>query len=225
MEDVACPVPARWAVLANTMAMVRKSSASARWAWRIFQRWTTTKTGLRWTRRLILKMIERIFAPASWSRCSHCKRGGMHRGGGGSTNGVLHTLAFAREAGIPFTIDDIEQISKTTPLICTRLTGPSAPSTCTARAMRLLVQRLIEGGYVDGSAPTCKHRWAKKLPAQRNAGQVIRPLSARSTRTAGCILKGNLATSGSVVKLKGTEPQVFRAWRGYSTAKKTHTRR
>ncbi len=36
---------------------------------------------------------------------------------GGSTNGVLHTLAFAREAGIPFTLDDIENISHHTPLI------------------------------------------------------------------------------------------------------------
>src|SRR5437868_7115292 len=36
---------------------------------------------------------------------------------GGSTNGVLHMLAFAREAGIPFTINDIEAISRRTPLI------------------------------------------------------------------------------------------------------------
>ena len=35
----------------------------------------------------------------------------------GSTNSILHTLAFAREAGIEFTIDDIEAISKRTPII------------------------------------------------------------------------------------------------------------
>src|SRR5690606_9617232 len=36
---------------------------------------------------------------------------------GGSTNAVLHTLAFAREAGIDFTIDEIEAISRRTPII------------------------------------------------------------------------------------------------------------
>ncbi|MBZ0299225.1 MAG: dihydroxy-acid dehydratase, partial [Anaerolineae bacterium] len=35
----------------------------------------------------------------------------------GSTNAVLHTLAFAREAGIDFTIDDIEAVSRRTPII------------------------------------------------------------------------------------------------------------
>ena len=72
---------------------------------------------------------------------------------GGSTNGVLHTLAFAREAGIPFTIDDIEAISKRTPLICdlTPTGRYDATDMYKAGGVRLLAQRLIEGGYVDGS--------------------------------------------------------------------------
>jgi len=37
---------------------------------------------------------------------------------GGSTNTVLHLLAMANEAGVPFTLDDIERISKRTPNIC-----------------------------------------------------------------------------------------------------------
>ena len=36
---------------------------------------------------------------------------------GGSTNGVLHLLAVAREAGIELDIDDFERISKRTPLL------------------------------------------------------------------------------------------------------------
>ena len=35
----------------------------------------------------------------------------------GSTNSILHCLAFAREAGIDFTLDDIEAISRRTPII------------------------------------------------------------------------------------------------------------
>ncbi|MBS3734900.1 MAG: dihydroxy-acid dehydratase [Phycisphaerae bacterium] len=37
---------------------------------------------------------------------------------GGSTNTVLHLLAIANEAGVNFTLDDIERISKRTPNIC-----------------------------------------------------------------------------------------------------------
>ena len=37
---------------------------------------------------------------------------------GGSSNTVLHLLAMAREAGVPFTLDDIDRISKRTPNIC-----------------------------------------------------------------------------------------------------------
>ena len=37
---------------------------------------------------------------------------------GGSSNTVLHLLAMANEAGVPFTLDDIDRISKRTPNIC-----------------------------------------------------------------------------------------------------------
>ena len=37
---------------------------------------------------------------------------------GGSTNGVLHLLAVAREAGVELAIDDFDRISERTPLLC-----------------------------------------------------------------------------------------------------------
>ena len=37
---------------------------------------------------------------------------------GGSTNGVLHLLALAREAGVDINIDDFDRISDSTPLLC-----------------------------------------------------------------------------------------------------------
>lgn len=37
---------------------------------------------------------------------------------GGSTNTVLHLLAIAREAGADFTIDDIDMLSRKTPVLC-----------------------------------------------------------------------------------------------------------
>ena len=83
-----------------------------------------------------------------------------------------------------------------------------------AGGVRLLAQRLLEAGYVDGSAITCtgltlaeEAATAKETPGQ----QVIRTWENAINSHGGLhILKGNLATNGGVVKLKGTEPQTFR---------------
>src|SRR5690606_772152 len=66
----------------------------------------------------------------------------------GSTNAILHTLAFAREAGIEFTIDDIEAISKRTPILADmRPTGKYvAADLYKAGGVPLLVNRMLEGG-------------------------------------------------------------------------------
>src|SRR5258708_795143 len=137
-------------------------------------------------------------------------------GSGGSTNGVLHTLAFAREAGIPFTIDDIEAISKRTPLICDL--KPSGKYVATdmhhAGGIPLLAQRLLEGGLLHGNAMTVTGRtlaeeaaMAREKPGQDVIHTVKNPLKA----TGGLhILKGNLAPDGCVVKLFGYERKTHR---------------
>ena len=134
---------------------------------------------------------------------------------GGSTNAVLHSLAIAREAGIPFTIDDIEAVSSHTPLICDlKPTGRFfATDMHRAGGIRLLAQRLVEGGYVDGACPTAtgKTLAEEAATAVETPGQeVVRTWKNAISPTGGLyILKGNLAPSGCVVKLKGTEPQTF----------------
>lgn len=135
---------------------------------------------------------------------------------GGSTNGVLHHLAYAREAGIPFTIDDIEAISKHTPLIADlKPTGKyTAVDVHKAGGIRLIAQRLLEGGYIDGNSLTVTGRSlaeeatsAVETPGQ----QVIRPLSNPISANGGLhILKGNLCPNGAVIKLKGDEPRQHR---------------
>jgi dihydroxy-acid dehydratase len=135
---------------------------------------------------------------------------------GGSTNVVLHSLAIAREAGIPFTLDDIEAISKRTPLICDLVpTGRFfALDMYRAGGIRLLAQRLVEGGYADGSCLTVtgKTLAEEAASAQETPGQkVIHTWEQAISPNGGLhILKGNLAPGGSVAKLKGTEPRTFR---------------
>ena len=134
----------------------------------------------------------------------------------GSTNSILHTLAFAREAGIEFTLDDIETISKRTPVIADmRPTGKYvALDMYKAGGLRLLAQRLIEGGYIDGSTPTVTGRTLGEEAAEavETPGQdVIVPLDKPLKSTGGLVvLRGNLAPDGAAVKLKGIEPTYHR---------------
>ena len=69
---------------------------------------------------------------------------------GGSTNGVLHLLAVAREAGIELEIDDFERISKRTPLLADLKPGGRFVATDLYRAggVPLILKRLAEAGLL-----------------------------------------------------------------------------
>jgi dihydroxy-acid dehydratase len=134
----------------------------------------------------------------------------------GSTNAVLHLLAFAREAGVEFTLDDIERVSRRTPIIADmRPTGRYvAVDLYKAGGAAMLTKRLIDGGYMDGSTPTVTGQTLAEAvaDAQETPGQdVVRSLDNPINTSGGLvILKGNLAPQGAVVKLKGDEPKHHR---------------
>src|SRR5579864_1005115 len=75
---------------------------------------------------------------------------------GGSTNGVLHLLAIAREAGVQLTIDDLAAVSEGTPVIASLVpTGRfAAEDFQRVGGTATLLRELIRSGHVDGSAPT-----------------------------------------------------------------------
>ena len=130
---------------------------------------------------------------------------------GGSTNAVLHLLALAREAGVPLTIDDFDIISKRTPLVADLKPGGRYMAVDLDRAggVPLLIQRLIQGGYVDGSqmTPSGQTLAEEASKAEETPGQdVVRPISDPIKPNGGLvILKGNLAPEGSVIKIAGHE--------------------
>ncbi len=135
---------------------------------------------------------------------------------GGSTNGVLHTLAFAHEADIPFTIDDIEAISRNTPLIADLKPGGRFVATDMHRAggIPLLAKRLLEGGKLHGDTITVTGRTLAQEAGQareRPGQEVIHTLASPLKPTGGLvILKGNLAPDGAAVKLFGYERETHR---------------
>ncbi len=135
---------------------------------------------------------------------------------GGSTNAVLHTLAFARELDIDFTLDDIERINEKTPILADmRPMGKyMALDLYRAGGVAVLARRMLAGGYLDGTAKTVTGQTlaeavslAKETPGQT----VVRPLDNPVKATGGLVvLRGNLAPDGCVVKLKGDEPKHHR---------------
>jgi dihydroxy-acid dehydratase len=135
---------------------------------------------------------------------------------GGSTNAVLHLIAIAREAGVPLAIEDFDRISNRTPILVDLKPGGRfvAVDVDKAGGIPVIARRLLDGGYVDGTALTCTGRTfaqeaaeAKETPGQ----EVIRPLDKPLKPTGGlAILRGSLAPEGCVIKLAGHDKKKHR---------------
>ncbi|MFZ4827076.1 MAG: dihydroxy-acid dehydratase [Phototrophicaceae bacterium] len=220
IEDVACPGPGACAgqFTANTMSTIAAIMGISPMGFNDIPATDGEKEDIAVkTGEMIMHLLENDIRPSQIiTRASLENAIASAAGTGGSTNAVLHTLAFAREAGIPFTLDDIEAISRRTPLIADMTpTGRyNALDMYEAGGIRLLAQRMIEGGYLNGETLTVTGKTlaqeastAVETPNQK----VVLPLDHPVKDSGGLvILKGNLATRGAVVKLKGTEPQLFR---------------
>ncbi|MEA2303937.1 MAG: dihydroxy-acid dehydratase [Solirubrobacteraceae bacterium] len=129
--------------------------------------------------------------------------------GGGSTNAVLHLLAVAREAGVPFDIDDFAEILDRVPLLCDLKPGGrfNAVDLHRAGGIELVLQRLADAGHLHQDAITVTGRTIGEhaaTAAEADGQQVVRPLADPIKPHGGmAILRGNLAPDGCVVKLAG----------------------
>ncbi len=130
---------------------------------------------------------------------------------GGSTNGVLHLLAVAREIGVPLQIDEFDRISERTPLLCDLQPGGQYVATdlYEAGGVPLVLKRMQQAGVLHDDALTVTGRTIGEhaAAAAETVGQrVVRPLAEPLKTTGGfAILRGNLAPDGCVVKLAGHE--------------------
>jgi dihydroxy-acid dehydratase len=130
---------------------------------------------------------------------------------GGSTNGVLHLLAVAREMGVALELDEFEEISERTPLLCDLQPGGQYVATelYEAGGVPLVLARLHEAGILNADAQTVTGKTIGEhaAEARETDGQrVVRPLAEPIKATGGfAILRGNVAPDGCVVKLSGHE--------------------
>jgi dihydroxy-acid dehydratase len=135
---------------------------------------------------------------------------------GGSTNTVLHTLALAREAGVEYSLERINQVAARTPHICK--VSPSGKwhmeDVNRAGGISAILHELAQkpGALnLDRPTVTLKTLGENIAEAQIKDPEVIHPLdNPHSERGGLAVLFGNLAPDGAVVKVAAVAPTMKR---------------
>ncbi len=136
---------------------------------------------------------------------------------GGSTNAVLHFLAIAHAAEVPWTIDDFETVRQRVPVLCDLKPSGQFLTVDLHRAggVPQVMKILLNAGLLHGDCMTISGKTIaevlKDVPDQPPAGQqVIRPIANAMYKQGHlAILKGNLSPEGSVAKITGLKNPVI----------------
>jgi dihydroxy-acid dehydratase len=167
--------------------------------------------------RQILKLVERDLKPRDIvNRESVDNAFCLDMAMGGSTNTVLHTLAIAHEAGVPYSLDRINQLSDRVPYLCK--VSPAGQhhveDVNRAGGISAILKRLAEkGDILKLERPTVTGKTLGEVirDATVKDPEVIRPLENPYRQTGGlAVLFGNLAPEGGVVKVGGVAPEMLR---------------
>ena len=130
---------------------------------------------------------------------------------GGSTNGVLHLLAIARELDIPFSIDDFDRIAGRTPIVASLKPGGEFVATdiFDAGGVALVARELAKRELVHVGARTVDGRTLGEIADQvvETPGQPVVVSIDHPIKPSGglAILRGNLSPEGCGAKLAGHE--------------------
>ena len=227
VENVACPGPGACGgqFTANTMAMISEIIGICPMGMGDVPAEDPEKSAVSYNAgALMLDILKRDIRPSQLvTRRSLENSLAASAATAGSTNSILHCLAFAREAGVDFSLDDIEAISRRTPIIGDmRPTGKYvALDLFKAGGVPILINRLIEGGYMTGDTPTVTGQTLADscADAVETPGQdVILDFDDAIKPSGGLVvLRGNLAPNGAVVKLKDTPPPLTGPARVFDT--------
>jgi dihydroxy-acid dehydratase len=135
---------------------------------------------------------------------------------GGSTNAVMHLLAIARAAEVPFTIDDFQKISNNTPYLADL--KPSGKYVMEdlynvggvpAVQKMLLKEEFLHGDCLTVTGNTLAEN-VENVPGLFEEQNIIAPVENPIKKNGHLqILYGNLAPDGAVAKITGKEGTIF----------------
>ena len=135
---------------------------------------------------------------------------------GGSTNAVLHFLAIAHAAEVPWTIDDFERVRRKTPVLCDLKPSGKYLAIDLHRAggIPAVMKVLLDAGLLHGDCLTITGKTVaenlKDVPPLRADQDVIRPVASPIYAEGHlAILKGNLSPEGCVAKITGLKNPVI----------------
>ena len=134
---------------------------------------------------------------------------------GGSTNTVLHTLALAREAGIDYPIERINQIAAQTPNICKvspSRTDVHLEDVYRAGGISAVIQEASRANGFDLQQKTVTGQTlGQNIESAKIQNQdIIRTCESAYSQQGGLkILFGNLASQGAVVKVSGVDKSIW----------------
>ncbi len=134
---------------------------------------------------------------------------------GCSTNTVLHLTAIADEAGVPMNLDRINEISRTTPHLCSL--SPGGPHHIEdldrAGGIQAVIRTLADAGRIHPECRTVSGRTVGETiesVAVLNR-DVIRPVDSPYHEQGGlAVLFGDLAPEGCVVKQSAVRDEMLR---------------
>ena len=135
---------------------------------------------------------------------------------GGSTNAVLHFLAIAHAAEVPWTIDDFERVRRKTPVLCDL--KPSGQYLAIdlhhAGGIPAVMKELLKAGLLHGDCITITGKTVAEnladVPDLSPDQKVIHPVSDPIYAEGHlAILKGNLSPEGCVAKITGLKNPVI----------------
>ncbi len=132
---------------------------------------------------------------------------------GGSTNAIVHLIAIAGRLGIELSLDRFDELSRTTPVLADIRPGGRflMEDFDNAGGLRALLSRMTDLLNTD-----CKTVSGTTLGQQIDGTEVIddnvirrrdNPVSAAG---GTCLLKGNLAPSGCVIKAIAADPKLLK---------------
>jgi len=138
---------------------------------------------------------------------------------GGSTNGVLHLLALAAEAGVDLSIGEFDEISRRTPKIANLQPGGTRVMNDLHElgGVPVVLRRLLEADLLHGDAMTVTgHTVAEELDRLESQGRLpddeeidadwlYTVEEPKQEEGAIKVLTGNLAPNGGVLKVTGDD--------------------